>query len=313
MNKNLPFMQWQLGLPSIDSIDNTEQAFGDAFLSAGQILYKYLLKIKSNCEITQEFSGEPFNLAVLGLFAKMCRSYYSYILLEVHKDRSGSQIFIEHLCETTLTLTYLLEEVDKSIFAKYIQASIHQAGYLLIQVKEQLIQAPSHPDLLKLQNQLENFISKQEQSESFELLPDLGSYLWGSKTDNTAKRGAVVGLNFLSNPARQIATNVIPASYLDIQLNYLHSKEQSSQIDFTALRDAAYLCLHATQAFLEEVFGDCQTEINDLEEEQQTLNALYEWFYNAHIYYQMQVGQTGQKQNSSSLSNSKITQQKHPG
>lgn len=297
MNKNLPFMQWQLGLPSIDSIDNTEQAFGEAFLSAGQILYKYLLKIKSNCEITQEFAREPFNLAVLGLFTKMCRSYYSYVLLEVHKDRSGSQIFIEHLCETTLTLTYLLEQEDKSIFAKYVQASIHQAGYLLIKVKEQLLQAPSHPDLLKLQNQLENFISKQEQSESFELLPDLGSYLWGSKTDTT-KRGAVVGLNFLSNPARQIAINVIPASYLDIQLNYLHSKEQSSQIDFTALRDAAYLCLHATQAFLEEVFGDCQTEINALEEGQQTLNALYEWFYNAHIYYQMQVCQPGQKQNS---------------
>lgn len=298
MNKNLPFMQWQLGLPSIDSIENSEQAFGSAFLSAGQILYKHLLQIKSDCELTPEFSQDPFNLAVLGLFAKMCRSYYSYILLEVHKDRTGSEIFIEHLCETTVTLTYLLEEVDKSIFAKYVQASIHQAGYLLIKVKEQLLQTPTHPDLLKLQDKLENFISKQEQAESFELIPDLGSYLWGSPTDTAAKRETVVGLNFLSNPARRIATKIIPASYLDIQLNYLNFKEQSSQINFTYLRDAAHLCLHATQAFLEEVVNDFPTQLTDTEERQQIFNALYEWFYNAHIYYQMHICQTEQKENS---------------
>lgn len=294
MSKNLPFMQWQLGLPSVDSLENSEQAFGDAFLSAAQILYKYLLQIKSSCEAIKEFS-QPFNLAVLGLFSKMCRSYYSYVLLEVNRDSAGSQIFIEHLCETTITLTYLLEEVDESIFAKYVQASIHQAGYLLIKVKEQLLQAPTHPDLLKLQHRLENFISKQEQAE-IELIPDLGSYLWGSQT---GKRKAIVGLNFLSNPARQIAAKVIPASYLDIQLNYLNLKEQSSQINFTYLRDAAHLCLHATQVFLEEVIGDCQTtELTDIEERQQILNALYEWFYNAHIYYQLHVCTTGQKENS---------------
>lgn len=298
MSKNLPFMQWQLGLPIIDSIDNSEQAFGDAFLSAAQILYKHLLQIKSATEVIKEFSQEPLNLAVLQLFSKMCRSYYSYVLLEVNQDRAGSQIFIEHLCEATITLTYLLEEADRSIFVKYVQASIHQAGYLLVKVKEQLLKVPNHPDLLVLQDKLETFINKQEQTENFELIPDLGTYLWGSqKAETTTKRGAIVGLNFLNNPARQITTKVIPASYLDLQLNYFQGAEQSSQINFTYLRDAAHLCLHATQVFLEEVVDRQKADV-DVEDRQQILNALYEWFYNAHIYYQLHGCKTIQKEDS---------------
>ena len=290
MNTKVQLSQEQLCLPSIDLIESSEQAFTDAFLRAAQILYRQLEQIKSAIEITKDFTREPLNLASLSLFSKMSRHYYSYVLLEIHHDWIGSQFLIEHLCEAAITLTYLVEEVDKSLFYDYIYASVPQARYLLIDVEEQLQKFPNNQDLLSLRDKLKTFITKEQKyAAQRPLSADSEAYLWGSQeADTTAKRGSVIGLNFMTNPARQIALRVTPASWLELQLSYLNSSANSSRtqaqpgINFTNLRNAAHLCLHATQTFLEEVVNHQDVNTPDLKRQQQSLNVLYEWFYNAH-------------------------------
>jgi len=295
MSKNLLFNQEQLGLPNIGSIERSEQAFADAFLSAAKILCKHLTQITSAIEVIEDFTREPFNLAILGLFSKMRCNYYSYVLLEIHHDQLGSQFLIEHLCEAAITLTYLLEEVDKSLFSEYISASKCQAHYLLNDLKEQLQNFPTHSELLILREKLNTFITKQpEHTTEFSLTANPEVCLWKPQdAETTAKRGAVVGLNFLTNPARQIALRVVPASWLDLQLNYVSSFAKTSfikgqsEINFRYLRDAAHICLHATQTFLEEVDKHQNIKLHNIEHQQQILNVLYEWFYNAHQCYQL--------------------------
>lgn len=78
------------------------------------------------------------------------------------------------------------------------------------------------------------------------------------------------------------------ASWLEPQLHDWHSLTYSSRtlapsgISFTSLRDASYLCLHATQTFLEEVINSQDVQTAEIELHQQLLNVLYEWFYNVH-------------------------------
>lgn len=289
MNTNLPLHKSVVGLPNIDLIERSEQAFSDAFLKATQILYRYLKQLNSSLRVTKDFAKEPFNLAILGLFSKMCGHYYSYILLETNHDRIGSQFLIEHLSETAITLTYLLEEVDKSVFSEYIFASVHQAHYLLLDVDEQLQDFSNHPDLLLLKDKLETFIAEHQEDST---KPETD--LWGPQEANTTvKRGAIIGLNFLTNPSRQIALKIKPASWLDLQLGYLNSFTKNSHTktqlgtNFTYLRDASHLCLHTTQAFLEEVSNHQDVKLPEIEGQQQLLNLLYEWFYNAHNAYQL--------------------------
>lgn len=286
MSIHLPLTQEQLGLPSIDLIEGSERAFGNAFLRAAQILHQHLEKIELSIGLIKEFTKNPFNFAVLSLLNKMNRHYYSYVLLEIHRDQIGSQFLIEHLCEAAITLTYLLEEVDNSLFSEYIYSSTYQARYLLIDVEEQLQKFPEHSDLLSLKDRLESSIAKQERAAERPFTAS-EACLWGSQeVDTTAKCGAIIGLDFLTNPARKIALRVIPASWLELQLSYLNSSTNSRtnaqpDINFTNLRNAAHLCLHAGQTFLEEVVNH-QNLRPDIERQQQSLNVLYEWFYNAH-------------------------------
>lgn len=286
---HLSLNQSRLSLPEIDLL-NSEQAFADAFLRAAQITSKHLRQIKSATSVAKDFTKQPFDGAVLGLFSKMCSHYYSYVLLEIHQDYVGSQLLLEHLCETAITITYLIEEIDKSLFSDYISASIYQAHYLLTDT-EKLQQLPNQVDLLLLRNELKALIAEQELANG-QANDCLSVDSWGPQGANTtAKRGAVIGLNFLCNPARQVAIKVVPASWLDVQLNYSNSSTGSSvkakHINFTSLRDATHLCLHAAQTFLEEVSQHQNTKRFDIKYQQQSLNNLYEWFYSAHCTYQL--------------------------
>lgn len=293
MSTYLPLNSYRLCLPNIDLNEKSEQAFADAFLKAAQILRQHLEQIESSTGAIKDFTKKPFNMAILGLLSKMSSHYYSYVFLEIHHDWIGSKFLAENLCEAAITLIYLLEEVDKNLFSEYISASVHQARYLLIDVKEQLQKFPNHPDLLVLRDKLETFIAKEQEHTADSLTTDSAAYLWGPReADTTAKRGAVIGLNFLTNPARQLALRVMPASWLDLQLSYLNSFDKNSRtqaqtgINFTTLRDAAHLCLHATEIFLEEV-NNQDINTTDIEHHQQLLNMLYEWFHNAHNLYQL--------------------------
>lgn len=300
MSTYLSLNTYQLCLPSIDLNESSEQAFADAFLKAAQILHQHLEKLESAIGAIKDFTREPFNTAILGLFSKMSNHYYSYVFLEINHDWTGSKFLIENLCEAAITLIYLLEEVDRALFSEYISASLHQARYLLIDVEEELQKFPNHPELLLLRDKLDTFIAKeQEHAAERPLTTNSEAYLWGpQEADTTAKRGAVMGLNFLTNPARQLALRVMPASWLDLQLSYLNSFDKSSptqaqtSINFTNLRDAAHLCLHATQTFIEEVVNHQDVKAADIEHQQQLLNVLYEWFHNAHNVYQLHSSAT---------------------
>jgi len=279
----------QFYLPDLKLIEHSEEGFSDAFLIAAELLLQYCKQIQAVIGRNKFFTSEPFNSDILRLFGKMFRHYYSYVLLETSRNQAGSQLLIEQFSEAAITLAYLLESGEADLYSNYISASVDQARHLLVAVKYQLHEFPDQPELLRLKVQLETILTNQQEHIAkgpFSTIPP-EAYLWGSQSANTTdKRGEILGLNFLTNPARQIALKVIPASWLELQLNYLHDFVQS-RIDFKNLRDASYLCLHITQIFLEEVI-DCQGFVlTELEPYEHLPNRLFQWFYEAYNAYQL--------------------------
>lgn len=291
MQQNLPHkLEKKIALPLIDLLDKTELDFSHAFLHAARTLHSYLQEIQSSIALVANSEKEPYTIAVVGLFSKLIRSYNSYVLLEIHYDDAGSQFLVEELWNTAVTLTYLLEAADRETFTDYIAASIYQARILLQEVEAQLLHLPENLELLVLRDRLKAFITEQKQLATDRSLANLASDTWGIETANTtAKRAALLGLSFLSNPAQRIAQKITPASLLDVRLNYVNSAtnglqvSNSQTIDFQQLRDASHLCLHATKALLEEfvqISNASQVEI-----QQQELNRFFEWFYQAYQAY----------------------------
>lgn len=294
MNTKLPSNQVQFYLPNLDSLESSEQAFADAFLRTAQTLHQYLEQIKSAVKVIQGFTDEPFNSAILGLYSKMCSHYYSYVLLEIYQqDQIGINFLLEQLCEAAITLMYLLEEADQALFYEYISTSIQQACCLLVDVKEELKESPRHLGLLKLKERLEFFISTHQEYPTRYSSSSKPKTKWGFPTaDTTNKRADILGFNFICNPARQFSLKVVPASWLDLQLNYSQfsngsaSDPETVSINFTRLRDTSHLCLHTTQTFLEEVVRHSLNSAS-LASSQNRLTSLYEWFHNAHRLYQL--------------------------
>jgi len=292
MQQNLPYkLDQKVVLPLIDLLDKTELAFSHAFLQAAHTLHSYLQEIQSVALIIGS-DTEPYTVATMSLFAKMIRSYYSYVLLEIHHDRVGSQFLIEELCATAVTLTYLLETADREIFADYVAASVRQARTLLQEVETQLLHAPNKLELLVLRDRLKAFIAEQKHSTSRHQLANLAADMWGMETANTtAQRAALLGLDFLSNPARQIAQKIAPASWLDVKLNHGNyatnglQVTNSQKIDFQQLRDASHLCLHATRTLLVTVSQSLDANQAEIQKRQQDLNRFFEWFYQAYQAY----------------------------
>lgn len=298
MNTKLPSNQIQFYLPNLDSLGNSEQDFADAFLRTAQTLHQYLAQTQSAVRAIQGFKEEPFNSAILRLHSKMCSHYYSYVLLEIYQqDLIGTNFLVEQLCEAAITLMYLLEEADQALFYEFISASIEQAGYLLGGVNEELNQSSKQGELLQLKEKLELFISTHHEyptQHSASAKPKR----WGSPTaDTTSKRANILGFNFVCNLARHFGLKVTPASWLDLYLNYSEPSNISANnpeiltINFTRLRDTSHLCLHATQAFLEEVMHHYKFSSSSLASQQERLTSLYEWFHNAHRLYQLQRSQ----------------------
>ncbi|PPS41162.1 hypothetical protein [Chroococcidiopsis sp. TS-821] len=295
MNTKLPSNQVQFYLPNLDSLESSEQAFADAFLRTAQTLHQYLEQIKSTVKAIPEFTDEPFNSAILGLYTKMCSHYYSYVLLEIYQqDRVGINFLVEQLCDAAIALMYLLEEADPALFYEYISTSIEQGCSLLVSVDEELKEFPKHFELLKLKEKLEVFIATHKEYPTRHSSSAKPKTRWGSpNADTTYKRAKILGFNSVCNPARQFSLKVVPASWLDLQLNYLHSSElqlsspEALSINFTRLRDTAHLCLHATQAFLAEIASSYNLSGAGLALHQSRLTALYEWFHDAHKMYQL--------------------------
>ncbi len=301
---SLPLSLNEMSLPDISSIRKSQQACGESFLRVGYILSQYLKHIESAVAALDDFKDDPFNWVALGLFSKLRCHYYSFVLLEVHRDQIGSQFLMEHLCETAITLTYLLEEADEEVFSEYIAASARQAHHILAKVDDKL-QVSQHQGLLKLREKLESCIAQQQgQPTALATQSRAEAYSWGlPEVDTTTKRGATTGLGFLADPVRPLALSVVPASWLDLQINYSGSISGNAQANtesspnFTSLRDTAHLCLHATRAFLEEVTNNYQRANLDIESLSNGLDILFEWFHSAHHAYRIYLAGPPEKLN----------------
>jgi len=280
-----------MDLPEIFSIAKSGQAFSESFSRAGYILSQYLKYIESVVTANENFTSDPFNLAILGLFSKLRCHYYSFVLLETSQDQVGSQFLIEQIYETAVTLTYLLEEADEGLFSDYIAASIYQCHHLVAEITDRLQIFPNHPGLLELKDRLESYIDCN-QYRNLPVFPseppaNARAYWGPPQANTTAKRGDILGFNFLANPVRAINLKIVPASWLDLQINSSTSASSSPDskakptVNFRTLRDTAHLCLHVTRAFIEEVVSQ---GIQNFDKEQldQDLNALFVWFYDAH-------------------------------
>jgi hypothetical protein len=271
-------------LPNIRLLELSEKAFNDAFLSASSILLHYLKLIESFSMDNLDSFNEAWYIASMGLFRKLQHHYHSAVLLETHHDKVGSQFLLEQLRECAITLAYLLEEADKKLFRQYAEASTQQVLSLLEQAEEQLQQFPEHKGLLKLRDQLERVISQHKDyataTKKFNL--------WGPEEANTTtKREAILKLKLLHDPARLLTSQVIPASWLDVHLNYadLYHSQVSSEAhtNFTNLSNAACLCLHVARVFLEQVVeGSIVDKESYLQED---LNTLFLWHNEARKKY----------------------------
>jgi len=279
----------KIALPLIHSLDKTELTFSHAFFQTAQALYSYLQDIQFLSASIPDTTTEPYTIAIISLFSKMIQSYYSYVLLEIHRERVGSQVLIEHLYAAAITLVYLLENPEGEIFAEYVSESICQAHVLLQKTETQLQPVSNNLELALLCEWLKTFISKSELLATNCQLTNLAADMWDTETANmTAKRAASMGLNFLSNPARQMAQKITPASWLDVRLNYFNAirswQPEPQKIDFHQLRDASHLCLHATKVFLEEIKLSTEKK-TEVQQKQQDLSRFFEWFYQAYQAY----------------------------
>jgi len=283
-----------MDLPGILSIAKSRQAFSESFLQASYILSQYLKYVESVVVVNENFRSDPFNTVTLSLFSKLRCHYYSSVLLEVSHDQVGSQFLVEQIYETAVTLTYLLEEADEAVFLDYIAASIHQAHYLLAEITDKLQIFPNHPGLLELKGKLASYVNGNQHQE----LPVSPSgrppkaHSWGSlEANTTAKRGDILGFNFLANPVRAINFQVAPASWLDAKINYSTTDFAAEPVvNYKRLRDTAHLCLHVTRAFIEEIVSQ---DVQNFDQAQldQDLNALFVWFYDAYATFQVQFSE----------------------
>lgn len=269
-----------LCLPDIQRLEHSEQAFNEAFLSAGHILVHYLKLIESAFMHSSDFLSEVGDVIIIGLFRKLQQHYHSAILLETHHDQVGSQFLLEQLREGAVTLAYLLEEADEELFREYAEASIQQVFILLQQTKEQIRQFPEQESLLKLKEKLEQIVFHQEAYP----IALKKSNLWGPEQANTTmKREAILKLKLLQDPARLLAAQVIPASWLDVHLHYadlyLAKIKSETRTNFTNISNAAYLCLHVAQILLGQTVNNSIVNNTHLQED---LSTLFLWHNAAH-------------------------------
>jgi hypothetical protein len=274
-NSHFCFKHSDRCLPDIQRIEHSEQAFNEAFLSAGHILLHYLKLIESAVMHSSGFLGEVGDVITIGLFRKLQQHYHSAILLETHHDQVGSQFLLEQLREGAITLAYLLEEADEELFMEYAEVSMQQVFSLLQQTQEQIRQFPEQESLLNLKEKLEQVVSRQKGYP----IGLKKSNLWGPEQANTTmKREAILKLQLLSDPARLLVAQVIPASWLDVHLHYagpfLAKVKSETPTNFTNLSNAAYLCLHVAQILLVQVVHDSMEDHTYLQED---LNILFLW------------------------------------
>ncbi len=262
------------GLPNLEPIEPSEIAFKKAFLEAAHVLCQSFEHLKVLLISEGNFTDELLYQTAVGLFGKLQRHYYSYVLLETENDFLGSQFLLEQIYQSATTLVYLIEETDETLLSAYVHQANDQADRLLEKVEQQRQSFPEHRGLSALQEKLEAIITQKNISVSLPL----------SEHSITVK-----GLDFLEDPTRLIFLDVAPATWLDIQLNYLEPKSihagSPTNTNFTLLRDVGHLCLHAAQSLLEEVMrcnAPLEAKSRSLAEQ---FSEIFIWLHEAHNAY----------------------------
>jgi hypothetical protein len=259
------------GLPNLESIEPSEIAFSKAFLETAYVLCQSFEQLKVLLLSEENFTNELLYKIAMGLFGKLQRHYYSFVLLETENDFLGSQFLLEQIYRSATTLVYLLEETDEVLLSAYVNQAHDQADYLLKKVERQRQFFPEHSGLSALQERLEAIRTQKNTSISVPL-PEHSI--------------TVKGLDFLEDPARLISLDVMPATWLDVQLNYLEPKSMhaGSNTNFTLLRDVGHLCLHAAQCLSEEVVrkAPLKTKAKSLTEH---FSEIFTWLHEAHNAY----------------------------
>jgi hypothetical protein len=226
-----------LGLPHIELIESSDVAFSRAFLEAAHVLCQSFGQLNLLLIHKEDFANKLLYKIAMGLFTKFQRHYYSYILLETEHDFLGSQFLLEQIYKSATTLIYVLEEADEALLTAYVNQANCQADRLLQKIEQQLQSFPEHRGLSTLQEKLETI--RTQNSTSFS----------GPMSEPAI---LLEGLDFFDNPTRSILLDVVPAAWLDIQLNYDPQTIPPARTSFTLLRDVGHLCLHASQSLMEE-------------------------------------------------------------
>lgn len=261
-------------LPNLEPIEPSEIAFRKAFLESAHIVYQSFEQLKMLLSSEGGFMNELLHKIAMGLFRKLQRHYYSYVLLETENDFLGSQFLLEQTYQSAITLVYLLEETDETLLSGYVHQANDQVDHLLKKVEQQRQSFPDHRGLSALQEKLEAI--RAQTNTSIAVPPSEHSI-------------TVKGLDFLEDPTRLLFLDVVPATWLDIQLNYLEPKSihagSPGNTNFTQLRDAGHLCLHAAQCLLEEIVRcnpPLEAKAKSLTEQ---FSEIFIWLHEAHNAY----------------------------
>jgi hypothetical protein len=256
-------------LPHVELIEPSDVAFSRAFLEAAHILCQSFGQLNLLLIGKKNFANELLYKIAVGLFTKLQRHYYSYVLLETERDFLGSQFLLEQIYKSATILIYVLEEADEAFLEAYVNQANCQADHLLHKVKQQLQSLPEHRGLSALQERLETIRASHNTSVSEPFI-------------------MVKGLDFLEDPTRSILLDVMPATWLDIQLNYGLENTQAippARTNFTLLRDVGHLCLQASQSLLEEAVHRNALLAPKVQSLHDQFTETFIWLHEAHNAY----------------------------
>jgi hypothetical protein len=247
-------------------------------LEAAHILHQFFGQLKLLLIGERDCMNELLYKIAVGLFVKLQRHYYSYVLLETEHDFLGGQFLLEQIYKSATTLFYVLEEADEAGLESYANQASCQADQLLKKIEQQLQSFPEHNGLSALQEKLKTIRAQQNTSISGALRePSL----------------MVKGLDFLEDPTRSIVLGLMPATWLDIQLNDdLENTQATPQAstNFTLLRDVGHLCLHASQSLLEEAVRCNVLLAPKVQSLNDQFTETFVWLHEAHnAYYKVRL------------------------
>lgn len=201
---------------------------------------------------------------VFSLFSKLRSHYFSFIVVTVYRDEIGSLFLINQIYKTLNILIYLLEDKDKDRFYQYMKTSVVQMERLLNSTTFFLDNSSGHPGLLKLKNKLEFYLNRASLNRvefSISSAEEIGV---DSLNVINNHRVTQRSLRFCLASSCNLLLMIHPASYLNLQLNYMNDDleqklKRESRINLWRIRDISHLYIYGTEIFLDLAMEKCQS------------------------------------------------------